>query len=316
MNAEETTVHSRCRPKQLPHNHRTPVGPPAETGEPTKRRHTLADLASLLDTPPWDWPDQAGPRFLQVLTQPQAALSDRLVAAELAGDSTVVNEELAQALLAVVRHAEEPAALRARAALSLGPVLEQADTEGWEDPEEVPLTEPTLRQIQNTLQALYQDPRVPKEVRRRVLEASIRAPQPWHREALREVYACEDPEWKLTAVFAMRWVPGFREQILDALASSDPALRGEALEAAGSWELPEAWPHVVTLLADRTTPKALLLAGIGAAAAIRPAEAESLLLPLTRSEDEEIAEAAEEAIVFCGEDPGEREDDEEWEWLS
>jgi hypothetical protein len=79
--------------------------------------------------------------------------------------------------------------------------------------------------------------------------------------------------------------------------------------------LQEAWPHVAALLEDTTTPKALLLAGIGAAAAIHPAEAESLLLPLTEADDEEVAEAAEEAIVFCGEDPGEMEDDEEWEWL-
>jgi HEAT repeat protein len=119
----------------------------------------------------------------------------------------------------------------------------------------------------------------------------------------------------LTAVFAMRWVPGFREQILDALTSPDPAIRREAVEAAGNWELEEAWPHIMALLENTTTPKALLLAAIGAAAAIRPAEAGSSLLPLTESEDEEIAEAAKEAIAFCGEDPGEMEDDEEWEWL-
>ena len=308
-------MHSRCRPKQLPDHHRAPVDLPEEIKEPTERRQTLPDLTSLLDTPPWDWPDQAGQHFLQVLTQPHAALSDRLVAAELAGDDTVVNEELAQALLAVVRSAEEPTALRARAALSLGPVLEQADTEGGEDPEEMPITEPTFRQIQHTLQTLYQDPRVPKEVRRRVLEASIRAPQSWHTAALREAYASRDPEWRLTAVFAMRWVPGFREQILDALASADRAIRSEALEAAGNWELDEAWPHVASLLQDGTTPKALLLSAIGAAAAIRPAEAESLLLPLAEAEDEEIAEAAEEAMAFCGEDPEEREDEEEGEWL-
>jgi HEAT repeat protein len=268
----------------------------------------------LRDTPPWDWPSQTSERLLQVLTQPHTTLSDRLVAAELASDYTVVNEELAQALLAVARHTEEPTALRARAALSLGPVLEQADTGGFENPEEVSITEPTFRQIQNTLQTLYQDPRVPQELQRRVLEASVRAPQPWHAEALREAYACGDLEWKLTAVFAMRWVSGFREQILEALASPDPAIRCEALEAAGNWELEEAGPQVAFLLQDGTTPKAVLLSAIGAASAIRPAEAESLLLPLTEAEDEEIAEAAEEAMAFCGEDPGEM-DDEEWNWL-
>jgi hypothetical protein len=73
----------------------------------------------------------------------------------------------------------------------------------------------------------------------------------------------------------MRWVPGFREQILDALTSPDPAIRREAVEAAGNWELEEAWPHIMALLENTTTPKAMLLAAIGAAAAIRPAEAGS-----------------------------------------
>jgi hypothetical protein len=199
MNTEGTAVHSRCRPKQSKQGSRAPAGPPERIHGSAKRPQALTDLGNLLETPPWDWPAQAGERFLQVLTQPQAALSDRLITAELAGDYTVVNEELAQALLAVVRHSGEPTALRARAALSLGPVLEQADTEGLEDPEEGPITEPTFRQIQSTLQILYQDPRVPQEVRRRVLEASIRAPQPWHTDALREAYARGDPEWKLTA---------------------------------------------------------------------------------------------------------------------
>jgi hypothetical protein len=138
---------------------------------------------------------------------------------------------------------------------------------------------------------------------------------PWHTEALREAYASRDLEWRLAVVFAMRWVPGFREQILDALTSPDAAISCEAMEAAGNWELEEAWPQVASLLQNGTTPKALLSSAIGTAAAIRPAEAESLLLPLAEAEDEEIAEAAEEAMAFCGGDPEEMEDDQEGEWL-
>lgn len=48
-------------------------------------------------------------------------------------------------------------------------------------------------------QGLY----VPKEVRRRVLEGSVRAPQDWHKDAITEAYAGNDELWKLTAVFAM-----------------------------------------------------------------------------------------------------------------
>jgi len=45
------------------------------------------DLKTLLDTPPWDWPTDAGRMFRKILID-QRAESDRLVAAELAGDFT------------------------------------------------------------------------------------------------------------------------------------------------------------------------------------------------------------------------------------
>ena len=44
------------------------------------------DLKTLLDTPPWDWPEDAGMLLLETLVDKQANESDRLIAAELAGD--------------------------------------------------------------------------------------------------------------------------------------------------------------------------------------------------------------------------------------
>ena len=102
------------------------------------------DLKTLLDTPPWDWPTDAGRMFRKILVDQRADESDRLVAAELAGDFTVINDDLADALLAVVGSADEPEQLRAKAAISLGPVLEQAETDGFEDPDDVPITERTF----------------------------------------------------------------------------------------------------------------------------------------------------------------------------
>jgi hypothetical protein len=82
------------------------------------------DLKTLLDTPPWDWPKDAGNMFQKILVNRRANESNRLVAAELAGDLTVINDDLADSLLTVVCGADEPEQLRARAAISLGPVLE------------------------------------------------------------------------------------------------------------------------------------------------------------------------------------------------
>src|SRR5713101_663725 len=115
------------------------------------------DLKTLQDTPPWDWPRDAGKRFQEILIDPRANESDRLVAAELAGDLTVINDELADSLTMIIRRPNEPEGLRAKAAIALGPVLEQADTDGFEDLDAVPITRRTFRNIQESLQKLYFD---------------------------------------------------------------------------------------------------------------------------------------------------------------
>jgi HEAT repeat protein len=119
----------------------------------------------------------------------------------------------------------------------------------------------------------------------------------------------------LTAVFSMRWVRGFDDQILVALKSADPEIQYEAVKAAGNWELDTAWSHMVELVNDAHTPKPLLLAAIGAVGSIRPAEAGNILVDLADSEDEEIAEAAEEAMV-AAELASDEEDDEGDEWIN
>ncbi len=274
------------------------------------------DLKTLLDTPPWDWPRDAGRMLLKTLVDQRAKESDRLVAAELAGDFTVINDDLADTLLAVVCSVDEPDQLRARAAISLGPVLEHADTDEFEDPDDVPITEPTFRNIQDSMEKVYLDNNTPKEVRRRILEASVRAPQTWHEDAIKNAYSSGDKEWMLTAVFSMRWVRGFDEQILLALKSDDPEIHLEAVHAAGNWELDAAWPHIVELIKDAHTPKPVLLAAIGAVGSIRPAEAREILADLADSDDEEIAEAADDSIAEAEIASGEEDDDEEDKWIN
>jgi hypothetical protein len=276
------------------------------------------DLKTLLDTPPWDWPEDAGRVFQKILVDHRASQSDRLVAAELAGDFTVINDDLAHTLLTIVSSAAEPEELRARAAISLGPALEQADIDGFEDPDDVPITERTFHNIQDSLEKIYRENSTPKEVRRRILEASVRAPRTWHQDAIRSAYSSGDKEWMLTAVFSMRWVRGFDDQILLALQSDDPEIHCEAVMAAGNWQLDAAWSHIVELVTDPHSPKPLLLAAIGALGSIRPAEAPEIVVDLANSHDEEIAEAVEEVMaateVVSHEDDD--EDDEEETWIN
>jgi len=79
------------------------------------------------------------------------------------------------------------------------------------------------------------DVEVPKNVRRRILEASLRAPQDWHQDAIRAAYSSDDEDWNLTAVFSMRWVRGFDDQILEALDSDNQHVHYQAVLAAGNW---------------------------------------------------------------------------------
>jgi HEAT repeat protein len=257
-------------------------------------------LKTFIDTPPWEWPEDAEKIFLEVLLDDHADESERLLAAELAGDSTVINDELADELLVIVSDDKESDSLRARAAISLGPALEYAHIDGFEDPDDIPISENKFHEIQETLCKRYLDTDVPKEVRRRILEASVRAPQDWHPDAIREAYASADESWRLTAVFCMRFVRGFDEQILEALDTENQDIHYEAVCAAGNWEVDGAWSHIAALIIAEDTDKYLLIAAIDAVASIRPQEAAEILIDLTQSEDEDIAEAASEAMAMAG----------------
>jgi hypothetical protein len=271
------------------------------------------NIHALKDLPPWEWPPNAGKIILPVLRDDRADSSDRLVAAELAGDSTVIDDALAGALLSIVGGAHESEELRSTAAIALGPILEQADIDLFDDPDGLPISEKTFSGIQKSFRKLYMDTGVPKNVRRRILEASVRAPQDWHPDAIRAAYSGNDALWKLTAVFCMRYVRGFDAQILESLESKDADLFYEAVCAAGSWGVEEAWPHIAPLIASKHTEKPLLLAAIEAVAGIRPEEASDILDHLRDSEDEDILDAVNEAVALSGNILGSDEDEDDYD---
>jgi len=269
------------------------------------------DLKTLKDTPPWDWPEGTAEKLVTVLRDEQATEPDRLLATEMAGDFTVVNDELVEALLAILRNNEESQEVRARAAISLGPILEYADTEGFEDSEDVPISEGHFQQIQESLRKLHMDAQIPKEVRRRTLEASVRAPQDWHKNAVRAAYSSGDDEWKLTVVFCMRFLRGFDEHIVEELDNRNPDIQLEAVLAAGNWGVGAAWPHIADLIDSGRTPKPLLLAAIEAVPSVCPQEASEVLSGLIESDDEDIIEAVEEALAMAEKPSGEDGDSED-----
>lgn len=257
------------------------------------------DIHTLYDLPPWEWPEDAEAMIIGLLQDAQANADERLLAAELAGDYTNMNDALADALLAVTGRADESAELRGAAVIALGGALEHAYTMGFEDEDDILLTESGFHQVLNTMHQLFLDPDIPDDVRRRVLEASVRAPQDWHDEAVRDALS-GGGKWRLTAIFCMRFISGFDPHILDALDDDDPEIEYHAVCAAGSWEVDEAWPHVFDLLIAEDTEKELRLAAIDAAASIRPVEATEILNQLTASDDDDIVDAAYEALAMAG----------------
>jgi len=281
------------------------------------------NIKALSRIEPWQWPRNAAETIRGVLLNRQAKPSDRLIAADLAGDYTVISDEMDNALLKVLEDGSETDAIRVRAAISFGPVLETMYLEL--DDDEPPISESTLSRIHFTLEKVYQDTGNSKELRRRVVEGSVRFPQPWHEPAIREAWESGDPEWMLTAVFAMRHVRGFEESIMAALRSSDPLIHLEAVRAAGTWGLEAAWPHVVSLVQGRDTSKDLLIEAVSAVGSIRPAEARHVLEDLLDTGDEDVDEAAHEAIEMADatvradseadldQEDGDEEDDEDEE---
>ena len=257
------------------------------------------DISTLAELAPWDWPEEAADAIRAALESDDTPADDRELAAEVAGELAVMSDEMAGSLLAVLRQADLPEALRGMAALALGPCLEECDTVGFDEPGETAISEQTFERVLATLRELYLDETQPTEVRRRALEASVRAPQDWHPEAVRAAHGSEDPDWRLTALFSMEYIRGFEPEILAALDSDDEEQLYLAICAAGAWEVDRAWKPVRAVALDDSADPELRVAAIEALVGIRPAEAREVLADLVDDDDEEIADAAAEAMAMA-----------------
>ncbi|MFZ1984884.1 MAG: hypothetical protein WAU91_10755, partial [Desulfatitalea sp.] len=150
------------------------------------------DLKTLEETPPWEWPKDTDKVLLNILRKGRIDASDRVIAVRLAGESTIINDDLARALLSVAQNDKEDQEVRCSAVIALGPALEQADMMGFEEEDYIVISEDLFRSLQSSLQKLYMNADLPKDVRRAVLEAAVRAPQQWQHEAVRAAYAGND----------------------------------------------------------------------------------------------------------------------------
>ncbi len=271
----------------------------------------LMDLKTLYDTvPPWDWPKDAGKMFQEILDNRTTDQSDRLLAAEMAGNLMVFNDALAKTLLSIVDNSDEPVELRARATMSFGSAFEHVDLFEFENPDNIILSEEFFREVQASFKKFFYDTGFPEEVRRRILDVAVRVPLEWHSSAVQAAYASGNAKWQRTAVFCMQFIQGFDQQILEALENKDPDIRYEALLAAGNWGLTEAWPSIIQLLFDPGVEKTMQLAAIDAAVNIDLPEVVNSLGMLLDSDDDDIVDAVHEALAMLEGDEFEDEYDE------
>ena len=257
-----------------------------------------SQLLLIEDIPPWARTENADRLILDVLQDVSAAASDRLLAARLAGDGVVNCDEVAAIVVGILQDRNASAELRGQAAISLGAALEHGDTLGFDDPQDIMLSEACFQHVTALLQRLYFDADTPEFVRRRVLEAAVRAPADWQRDAVQAAYTRGERDWRVTAVFCMRYIRGFEREIIESLESPDFDIHYEAICAAGNWAIDAAWSHLVSLVTDGQPDKNLLLAAIDAIVYIRPGEA-GLILVDVDEDDEVIVEAVHGAMAMA-----------------
>lgn len=226
----------------------------------------------------------------------------------LAEASPMVDDEIASELLRFARDPEKPEEERGDALIALGPALETCSYEeaddgslpaplpGEEDWWDLPLGSAAYREVGEALRRIYLDAAQPKLVRRRALEAAVRAPRDWQRDAAASAWGSDDPEWRLTAVFAMGYLPGFTAEIEKGLDSEELPIARQALLAVGRAGIEELADRLLATAEDPDADRELRLAAIEALGELGPEDAEDLLAELGQSDDRELAAAAEEAL--------------------
>jgi len=179
-------------------------------------------LEALVSLPEWEWPRGARNAIREGLRDD--GVKARLLAVQLAGRDLdpVVSDELMRLLK---DDADDD--VRAEAAIAFGPALEECATEarhfGFD--EESPLSAPQFHEVLRTLESIYRSAGAGTRVRRKALEAAVRADEPWVEGATRAAYRSGDPAWRTTALFCMGYLDGFDGEILEGLDDRDLAVR-------------------------------------------------------------------------------------------
>jgi HEAT repeat protein len=189
--------------------------------------------------------------------------------------------------------------VRAAAALSLGRFLLLGEFDQ--------IDSSATQRVENALLTAYYAPDQDALVRRRVLEALANSSHDELPDMILEAYEEDEDILSVGAVFAMGRSadPRWNRFVLDELGSSDSTMLFEAVRASGELEIEEALPDLLRLLGEEDVE--IRDAAVWALGRIGGREARRALKACCASDDEDLAEAAEDALAeldfMAGDDP-------------
>ncbi|HSN77210.1 MAG TPA: HEAT repeat domain-containing protein [Anaerolineae bacterium] len=200
-------------------------------------------------------------------------------------------EEDVRLISPLIRRLQEDtdADVRAAAALSLGRFLLLGEFDQ--------IDSSAARRVERALLAAYHRAGQDVSVRRRVLEALANSSYDELPDMILEAYEDDDDTMRIGAVFAMgrNADPRWNHYVLNELGSNDSAILFEAARASGELEIEEALPDLLRLLGDEDVE--IRDAAVWALGRIGGREAKRALKVCCASDDEDLSEAAEEALA-------------------
>ncbi len=179
--------------------------------------------------------------------------------------------------------------VRAAAALSLGRFLLLGEFDQ--------IDSGAARRVEKALLAAYDDVDQDASVRRRALEALASSSHDQLPHMILESYEDDDDIMRIGAIFAMGRSadPRWNRYVLDELGNSDSTILFEAARASGELQIEEALPDLLRLLNDPDIE--IRDAAVWALGQIGGREAKRALKACCASDDEDLREAAEEALA-------------------
>lgn len=221
-----------------------------------------------------------------------------------------IDDELALQALEMARR-DPDEGVRAAAVGALAPAVAATMTAQEAGDGSAPLSAPVFETLRQGLRHLYFDSGSPKEVRRLALECAAQAPEAWLEGAVRAAWASDDVEWRGTAVYCMTRLPGFADELLEALRDRQPAVRLQAARAAGDATLQAAAPRLLALARAADEEALVRMAAMESLALLGDREAIAPLRDIAAAADPELSFAARTALARLAQDLDEGDEGDE-----